>query len=406
MNSLTVVRSEAGDLRRARGWVLVYGRRKVGKTFLLRNFLEWDAFISVRRDLSLRCEGLRAEGPSDLASEVGKALKEGRVVVIDEFQRLPMSVLEDLTVYHPHGRLILSGSSLGVVRRIFDPKSPLLGFFTPFKLSLISPIDILTSLGKVFRPEVAVELSCYLRDPWLIPLATEDAPTLVYTYACRYWQVVRALLGEAFAEEERTLTKIYESILFLLGSFTWKLGEIASILYSRGLIREPSSSHVAGFVRNLVDMDLVRSIKIYNSRRKIYRLKSPIMEAFYYLDSKYEVSERHASLEEVRPAIEFLIRKHVEDFVADLLAQHYGGRREYLIDPEVDLIVTRRGRPILVGEVKWGGYDAKDLEMFREKVRYLPGLKVFVTREKGSASYKDVTILDAEDLVRLEFPEI
>ncbi len=405
MGSITVVRSEAKELD-AKGWILIYGRRKVGKTFLLRNFVRWDGFVSVRRDLSLRCEGLEAENLSDLAEKVGKLLENDRVVVIDEFQRLPMSILEDLTMYHPHGRLILSGSSLGVVRKIFSPKSPLLGFFIPFKLSLINPIDIISSLRDLFKPEDAVELSCYLRDPWLIPLATDDSLKLVYTYACRYWQVVRALLGEAFAEEERALTKLYESILLLLGSFKWRIGEIASILYSRGLIREPSSSHLAGFVKNLVEMDLVRSLKIYNSRRKIYRLKSPIMEAFYYLDSKYEVSERQVSLSEVKPAIEFLIRKHVEDFVADLLAQYYGGRREYLMSPEVDLIVTRRGRPVLVGEVKWGRYDTEDVERFREKVRHMPGIRIFVTKEKESAAYKDVQIVDADDLVHLELPKL
>ena len=282
---------------------------------------------------------------------MGNILEHNGVVVIDEFQRLSISILEDLTAYHPSGKLILSGSSLGVVRKIFEPGSPLLGFFTPFKLSLINPIDILSSLKDHFKPIDSIELSCYLRDPWLIPLVSDIALRLVYTYACKYWHVVRALLGESFAEEERALTKVYDSILFLLGSFRWKLNEIANILYSRGLIKEPSSSHLSGFVKNLIEMDLIIPIKIYNSRRKIYRLKSPLMEAFYYLDFKYEVSERQVSLDEVRPTIEFLIRKHVEDFIADLLARYYNGRRGYSLSPKINIIITRRNRPILVGEV-------------------------------------------------------
>lgn len=406
MSSITVVRSEADELRGMRGWALIYGRRKVGKTFLLRNFIKWDAFVTVKRDLSLRCEGLGETDTKGLAEEVGKVLRRGGTAVIDEFQRLPMSALEDLTTHHPQGRLILSGSSLGVVRRILNPKSPLLGFFTPFKVSLINPIDILSSLKGRFGPQDAVELSCYLRDPWLIPSAEGDALTLVHTYACKHWEIVKALVGEAFAEEERTLTKVYESILLLLGSFRWRANEIASILYSRGLIKEPSTSHIAGYMRNLTDMDLVTTLKIFDSRRKIHRIKSPIMEAFYYLESKYEVSERDVSISEVRPAIEFLVRKHVEDFVADLLAHYYGGRRECMMKPEVDVIVTRRGKPVLVGEVKWGEHDPRDLEKFREKVKDLPGVRVFVTKKKEFEMYKDVRILDAEDIAYLQLPII
>jgi len=402
---LIVVRSEAEEIEGLGGWVLLYGRRKVGKTFLLKKFLEWDCYVSVRRDLSLRVSGAEIGGVRELPEAVGAVLGKGGVVVIDEFQRLPWWVLEDLTAYHPEGRLILSGSSLGVARRVFEPRSPLLGFFTPYKLSLVRPADIVPAVTSRYGAVRGVEAAAYLRDPWLIPLYRGgDVARFVYEYSCRYWESVKALLGEVFAEEERVLTKTYEAILSLLGARVWRLSEAANILYAKGLLREPSSSHVAGFVRNLVEMDLVTSLKIYGSRRRIYRLKSSIMEAYYYLDSKYDVSERGVSYGEVEPTVELLLRQHVEDLVADLAAQYYGGRREYSLKPEIDFIVTRRGRPVATGEVKWGGYTNSDLENFRSKTAALPGLKIFVTREKDREKYKDVHLVDAEDIAGLNLP--
>ncbi|RLE94143.1 MAG: ATP-binding protein [Thermoprotei archaeon] len=396
---ITVVRSEAKELENIRGWILLYGRRKVGKTFLLKNFMKWDAYIVVRRDLSLRAENIKINNIKEIPEKVGSLLEEERIVVIDEFQRLPESVLEDLTEYHPKGRLILSGSSLGAVRKIFEPKSPLLGFFTPYKLSLIQPLDILSALLQKYSPIKAVELASYLRDPWLIPLyGDEDITTFIYKYTCKYWQVVKALLGEVFAEEERTLTKIYEAIISLLGSRIWKIKEIANTLYTKGVISEPSSSHVSGFMKNLIEMDLVEAIKLYESRRKYYKLKSPIMETYYFLENKYDVSERQVSLSEVKPALEYSIRLQVEDYLADLTAQIYEGRREYSVMPEIDSIITVRRKIKAVVEVKWGNYSKKDLEKFYKKTETIPGEKIFITRKKEESLYKTIKIIDAEDL--------
>jgi len=396
---ITVVRSEAKELENIRGWILLYGRRKVGKTFLLKNFMKWDTYIVVRRDLSLRAENIKINNIKEIPEKVGSLLEEERIVVIDEFQRLPESVLEDLTEYHPKGRLILSGSSLGAVRKIFEPKSPLLGFFTPYKLSLIQPLDILSALLQKYSPIKAVELASYLRDPWLIPLyGDEDVTTFIYKYTCKYWQVVKALLGEVFAEEERTLTKIYEAIISLLGSRIWKIKEIANTLYTKGVISEPSSSYVSGFMKNLIEMDLVEAIKLYESRRKYYKLKSPIMETYYFLENKYDVSERQVSLSEVKPALEYSIRLQVEDYLADLIAQIYEGRREYSVMPEIDSIITVRRKIKAVVEVKWGNYSKKDLEKFYKKTETIPGEKIFITRKKEESLYKTIKIIDAEDL--------
>ena len=42
-----IQRKEAGEIAEAPGWLLVFGRRKVGKTFLVKNTLRWDVYFSV-----------------------------------------------------------------------------------------------------------------------------------------------------------------------------------------------------------------------------------------------------------------------------------------------------------------------------------------------------------------------
>jgi len=405
MSYLTVVRKEVEELRKTRGWVIVFGRRKVGKTFLLRNLTKWDVYILVRRDLSIRSEEIKIESLDDLVNKVGEKLKVDDTVIIDEFQRLPMHILEDLTQFHPRGRLILSGSALGIIKKIFGPSSPLLGFFTPIRISLISPRDILSTLSKKYDPVRAVELSAYLRDPWLIPLyGGEELNEFVYRYTCRYWQVVKALLGEVFTEEERTLTRTYEAILSLIGSGKWQPKDIANILYTRGILKEPSSSAIAGYLKNLMEMDLIESTKIYGSKRKFYRIKSPIMENFYYMESRYEVTERETSFEELEPTLNKLVHLEVERLIADLFAEIMGGRREYMLRPEVDFIVTVRGKPKAVGEIKWGNYSKKDLRNFLNKTETIPGEKLFITKEKEE-TFNGVKILDAKDLVNMISPK-
>ncbi|RLG50568.1 MAG: hypothetical protein DRN96_07365 [Thermoproteota archaeon] len=147
-------------------------------------------------------------------------------------------------------------------------------------------------------------------------------------------------------------------------------------------------------------MDLVEAVKIYRSRRKYYRLKSPIMECFNYLDSRHEASEREVPYSEVNPTLERLLRSQVERLIADFIAQLLEGRREYMLKPEVDFIVTVRGKPAAVGEVKWGTYTRADITVFLEKTASIPGRKLFIAREK-QADHPEAMVMDASDITSL-----
>jgi hypothetical protein len=104
---------------------------------------------------------------------------------------------------------------------------------------------------------------------------------------------------------------------------------------------------------------------------------------FYYLDSRYEITERDVSYKEMAPTAEVLLRAGIEDFIADLLTEQIGGRKELMrtADREVDVLVTLRNRPVLVGEVKWGRATRGDVTRFLEKVQDLRCKKVLFSRE-------------------------
>ncbi|MEM2282461.1 MAG: hypothetical protein QXH26_02795 [Candidatus Hadarchaeales archaeon] len=399
-----IQRKEAGEIAEAPGWLLVFGRRKVGKTFLVKNTLRWDVYFSVRRDLAIITEGKDVrpfENLSGFYVEVKRLLQEGKTVVVDEFQRLPESFLDEVASVHPRGRLILLGSSFRVVHKVFGPGSPLLGLVSEKKLSLVLPSDAFLFMCERLPPERALLLAPYIRDPWTVEhLGAGDPLRVIYEVLRGAKHSIPALVGEIFTEEERQLTNTYEAILRLIGSGRWRTNDIASTLYGRGLLKQADPRAVAPYLSHMEEMDLIESVQIYRSRANYLRLKSPIMEAFYYLADRYGFEEADVSFGEVKPTLEKLVNMHAQDFVGQLLAELKEGTRMYYFTPdqEVDFVVAVRGRPQLVGEVKLGGVRDRDLRKFVEITGAFPGAeRVLVCREE--VEHPELKILTPEKLL-------
>ena len=160
-----IARSKEREMLEKPYWILLYGRRKVGKTFLLRNLCKFENYYTVKKDLGIISN--KGTMPMErFVQEVKSLLEQNKTVVIDEFQRLDEGLLEEISLLHPKGKLILSGSSLRVVKKVFDPKSPLLGFFTPFKIGFIKPSNVLLELNG--DGEEAIQAAPFLREPWPI----------------------------------------------------------------------------------------------------------------------------------------------------------------------------------------------------------------------------------------------
>jgi len=147
-------------------------------------------------------------------------------------------------------------------------------------------------------------------------------------------------------------------------------------------------------------MGLVESLQLYSSKKKLYKLSSPIMEAF--LADRYGFEDRDVSFEEAMPAIIKLRNLAVQNFIADLFASTYKGKKEYYLKPsnEMDFIITVRNKAVLAGEVKWGKYDTGDVEKFIEKSNFIQAEKIFITKNKRESRIGNVRIIDAYDIQR------
>jgi hypothetical protein len=373
---MIIKRREMEELSKAKGWLLIFGRRKVGKTFLVKNSLRPDAYFLVRRDLSILAEG--AEAPTsltDFSERVRQLLKKQKTVAIDEFQRLPFRVLEDISTAHPNGKLILTGSSLRVIHRIFATGAPLLGLVSEHRIGLISPTDVFLSLCERLPPEQALRFAPYVRDPWTVEFFRwEDPLTEVYDLLQRSKLSIPALIGEVFLEEERELTSTYEAILRLVGAGRWRMAEIAGSLHARGLLERPDPRAVAPYVKNMQRMGLLESVGVFNLRASYLKVESPIIEAFFYLADRYGFDERDVGLAEAKPTLRRLLAMHVQDFIGWLLAELYGGRREYYFTPseEIDVLVTVRRKPVVIAEVKTGKVGRAEIARFKENTRQFP----------------------------------
>lgn len=399
-----IIRKERESLKQ-KGWILLYGRRKAGKTYLLRNLYSPDVYILVKKDRALWSEDIDVD-ISSVSEKVRKLLEKGKKVVIDEFQRMDQSVLEEIVTVHPKGKLMLSGSSLRVVNQILSQDSPLLGFFSPLKIGLISTADMLRNLSQKFKPQRTVELSTFLRDPWLVPFYSgEKTERFLFRIMTQFRDTIPSLIGETFTEEEREITEVYGAVLSLIGAGTWKAKDISSILYNRNVIKEPGSSSIIQYTKNMREMDLLETYRIYGSKMKYNRLKSPIMNLYYYLDSRYNISERKTSFKEVKPTLDNLINLEIQNFSADVFAGIYDGRKEYFLSPdkEIDFVITRRNKPVCVGEVKWCQIRNKHVKRFKQNTERFSCDKVVIGKkssEKLEKRYPEITFYTPEDLIQ------
>jgi hypothetical protein len=402
---IQIERHEASDISKARGWVLVYGRRKTGKTYLLKNFTKWDCYLLVRKDGNVTYEENGSHGvisALELARKVGVLLTSRKTVIVDEFQRLPQTFLEDIAAFHPKGKLILTGSSFRVMNEVFGKKSPVLGLLAEYKIGLAAPRDVLASLSKRMSPEASIEFGAFARDPWLIPhLHFKDSLKELFDISVHFQNAITSLMGEVFQEEERSLTQLYEALLRLIGAGFQKTEDIISVMSSRGLLKNGASSAIVPNINNMERMDLVEELAVFPSKRKkAYLLKSPIFQMFYYLADRYEIEQREVRYAQAEEAVRNVRNLAIQRFIGEIFARSLDGRLEYSYDPELDLIITRKGKPVLVGEVKWGKYDRSDLLNFKSKASNLDCRKVLVAPKKRG-TMDGIDIIDASGIVRL-----
>ncbi|MGB9727927.1 MAG: AAA family ATPase [Nitrososphaeria archaeon] len=379
MSKNIVVKRNEEKIKNLKGWILVYGRRKTGKTFLLRRIFNYAHYFVISRSGYVIVEEkkeINYMNVEEAVKKIGSLLEGNGTVILDEFQRLPEKFWEALALQHPNGKLVACESSLGIVKKVFDRRSPLLGLFTPFKMDIISYQDTILSLKNICStPENTLMWALIIRDPWVIPMLSleDDVVSEICSKAYALISSSSGLVGEVFEEEERSLTAVYDAVLRLTGEGIWKPSEISGILSSNEIIFGGLST-VTGLLDRLCEMGILEKIMLYKTRGSRYYFKhSPIVSIAYYIDQKLNLTEgMHKKVE--ANLVSSIMGKEFQFSLGEMLAEYISGRRGYTILPnkegDIDIIIldAKGKKPIIGYKVKIGKIEAEDAKKAVEKI--------------------------------------
>ena len=378
-------RKESVRVKKASDRLLIYGRRTVGKTFLVKNYVDFEIYIFVKRGGGFYIEGanITTLDSYDHFLEIFRLwIDEGRSIIIDEFQRLPKDFLDYLQFLGDKGRIVLTGSSFHTVRDVLSPSSPILGLFSEMKLSILSPVDILKALMERENPVDSFSLSPYLRDPWTLQYYNDGSTDLVNILQMSK-ETLRSLIGEVFLEEDKKLSRTYEGIIRGLSLGKWKLGLLSDLLYSRKVLDKPDPHLIRPYFNNMEEMDLVRRLPIFKSKEYKYLVRSPVMELGFFLDERLNFFQQEVSDGRIRAELQNCIPRHIEQFTGELLSEIYDGQYSYFYsrDFDIDFIITRGTKALAVGEVKWKDrVDPEEVNRFIDRTRYFKCDRVFFSK--------------------------
>ena len=385
---MIILRRELESFVRNYGWGLLYGRRKTGKTFYMRERGRYDHYFVASRTGTVR--ELR-ENETFTKTEFLKLFPRilGESVVVDEFHRLGEEFFTLLQGLAGEGRLMIITSTLHLAKKLLSSGSPLLGLFEEKKVGLISPLDLL-------RTGLQMEEAVLYQEPSLVGRAL---PTKNF---------VRGIVGEIFNEEERRLTKVYEGILSAVASGKNKSGEISSYLFSHGLLEKDDPSLIQTHLYYLTEMGFLEKVEVLSKKKRFYyRHVSPALEFGFYLAEKYgwfDIDLPQSFIERVwRERFPFFVERFAERYFSELL----GFRPVKILKPEVDIALVRFKKLVFLGEVKWKERvtrkEVREVEVKFGEVESKFGeveRKVLVVPEAGGVPETELEVWDVERMRR------
>ncbi len=345
-------------------WTLVYGRRKTGKTFLLREFIPYDEYFFVKGDRTILAE--REDKMENMVYDVfteaiQRELENGKTLVVDEFHRLGEDFFDLLHSMRKNGRLILVSSTLSLSKKLLEENSPLMGLFAEISVPIIDLSNSLDTLEyhepEKYSKKDQMELAMILREPITVEYADkkESSREVLVDVLQNSLKTIPTLVGEIFREEERQLSATYEGILRAVATGYTSSGEIADYLFSHKLIDRNDPSLVQQYLTNMISFGVLKKIRIHNKNKNRYAHSSPLFHLYYYADEQYNISERNPSREEMRRIADEMLPHLIEDTVREYLAEKEGLKESIIETPEydVDICLLRFKEPEMVVEVKW-----------------------------------------------------
>lgn len=404
---MIIERTETDDIKRIKKWLLVYGRRKTGKTFLVKKFLNYNNYFFVKKDRNIISEKDNTElSYETFLALLKRDLSENKTVVIDEFHRLGDDFLDFLHYTEKKGKIILISSTLHLSKKLFAANSPILGLFSEFTIGLLSIGDIIRHM-KSFKldKKIALELAILFREPIAIEYFDRETESrkLISDVVRHSIRLIPALIGEVFTEEEKSISSVYEGILRAIAVGKHISSGISSYLFSRKLIKKDDPSLIQQYLLNLMEFGIIKRVKCYNKNKFIYKHISPLAKIFYYADEKYNISERNPSLEEIKRIVDEILPKIVEDTVRELLAEKMGLEENILEtkDFDIDACLVKFKKIDTTVEIKWKDrIRDKEIEKIIENLEKVnPKTKLLFVPDKTKIKTKKIKVVDIFDFV-------
>jgi hypothetical protein len=271
-------------------------------------------------------------------------------------------------------------------KKFFSSHSPILGFFAEVPIDIIGLKESIRALNRLgFKnKKQLVEMAILLREPISISEFEPKEPREIFKkLILSSVNVVPALVGEIFVEEERSLSGIYEGVLRAIANGKVVSSEISSSLFSSKLIQKDDPSVIQQHLGNLIKFGIIKRIQVYNKNKFAYKHVSPLLRLFYYADEKYNLSERRLQIteQEINRIIDEVMPRIVEDNIREFLAKKLGLVESILEsgDYEVDGYLLKFKKPEIVFEVKWKDkIDSEDLKKAEENLNKINIKKKFL----------------------------
>ncbi len=423
--------------------ILVYGRRRVGKTYLFRRFMEevGGIYVIVRRDgremLNDFSRALseilgfepRIEDYRELYRVLGGISGERLLVVIDEFQRLAErdpSFLADLQAawdeYLSRSRimLVLMGSSVGTMERVgLSESSPIYGRRTgalrlsPFRFSCAKEFLKTYGMEDIVRAySIFGGVPAYLAmvDPSLSLL--ENIHSLIVREGAPLREEPIFLLSQETREPIR-----YMSILEAMASGSTRLSEIAS---RSGMRATELPRYMTVLER---DLNLVRREYPLLEAGKRGKARYLIADNFFrfwfrFLYPNWDLVEmgRH---ERLMGLIQRDLDLHTSEVFENVAKEHFIRDQDvekvgrwWKGEVEIDLVGIRRDPPLVVfAEVKWSSKPVgrEILNSLIRKAAHFPWRRerreekyVLYSRSGFSFSTEEAKLVDLREIVGME----
>jgi len=384
-------------LEKIRPPILVYGRRKVGKTFLIKNYFQNFEYFFVRRDRSIFWENKGEVLSYEEFLKILELIKD-KLIIIDEFHRLSNDFLDYIHQKNLKN-LVLITSTVFLAKKMIGEKSPLLGLFLEYKVEIIDERDILINLSKYFEGKELIERSIFLREPILLNWYNLDFAEIINSLKI----TVPALIGEIFTEEDRKFVERYEGILRAVASGKQTLTEISSFLYKRKIIEAQNPMLIKPYLNTLVNLGLIKRYEEYRKKGFRYFVSSPLIDIYFYLDEKYNFSEENLDKKYLLERIPF----YVEDFFRNLFSKIFNQRIFIINEPnlEIDIVLGDFRKIKLVGEVKWKEkVNRKEIFEIENKLNtFKDARKILIVPEKSCLETfpSSLEVFDVNDIISL-----